>query len=102
MAGMWAPRYARAISAMRWRNLAVLHSFVAAEVTITDRHTESAKFLKLIALEGAGPHLPGRLEVDRRIHDPPLASEVDVGSVGRPVAASTPGEWDELASGDEK
>lgn len=33
-------------------NLAVLHSFNAAGVTITDHHTESARFLKHIELEG--------------------------------------------------
>jgi nitric-oxide synthase len=32
-------------------NLAVLHSFAAAGVTITDHHTESARFLKHIELE---------------------------------------------------
>ncbi len=34
-------------------NLAVLHSFTAAGVTITDHHTESARFLKHIELEDA-------------------------------------------------
>ena len=32
-------------------NLAVLHSFTAAGVTITDHHTESARFLKHVELE---------------------------------------------------
>jgi nitric-oxide synthase len=34
-------------------NLAVLHSFSAAGVTITDHHTESARFLKHLQLEDA-------------------------------------------------
>jgi len=34
-------------------NLAVLHSFSAAGVTISDHHTESARFLKHIELEDA-------------------------------------------------
>jgi nitric-oxide synthase len=34
-------------------NLAVLHSFTAAGVTITDHHTESARFLKHLELEEA-------------------------------------------------
>ncbi len=34
-------------------NLAVLHSFGAAGITITDHHTESARFLKHIELEDA-------------------------------------------------
>ena len=37
--------------AMTELNVAVLHSFAAAGVTITDHHTESARFLKHIELE---------------------------------------------------
>ncbi|MGO8957330.1 MAG: nitric oxide synthase oxygenase [Streptosporangiaceae bacterium] len=37
--------------AMTELNLAVLHSYAAADVTITDHHTESARFLKHIELE---------------------------------------------------
>ena len=47
-------------------NRAVLHSFAAAGVTITDHHTESQRFLTHLAREErAGPQLPGGLELDR-------------------------------------
>ncbi len=47
-------------------NLAVLHSFGESGVTITDHHTESARFLKHLELEERqGRRLPGGLDLDR-------------------------------------
>ena len=52
--------------AMTELNLAVLHSFTTAGVTITDHHTESVRFLKHLELEERQrPRLPGGLDLDR-------------------------------------
>ena len=52
--------------AMTELNLAVLHSYAVAGVTISDHHTESVRFLQHLRARGAaGPRVPGGLDLDR-------------------------------------